>query len=102
MNNNRDKKDFKKFYQPPHPNNLQRIQQRKKQIEFGKNTEGYKNYIQMIPFNRRTIEEPMTPDPESEISKRCFDRQLKEWRKKLHNYDNHIINNPNKKTVNKE
>ena len=40
-----------------------RLQQRLKQISFGKNTMGYDNYLTAVPKHKRGREHPRTPDP---------------------------------------
>jgi len=64
-----------------------RFQQRVKQIELGKATKGYLNYIRAIPKERRSQTDPQTPDSREMCSKRQFDGKLHKWRKGLHNYD---------------
>jgi hypothetical protein len=61
---------------------------RQKQVEIGKTRPEYLRYIQCVPKERRTASRPQTPDPKApSISKRQFDRQLSEWRRRLHEYD---------------
>jgi len=64
-----------------------RLQQREKQIEFGKNTDGYKRYREDVPKKRRTRDEPQTPDKYQKCSKRSWDGQIRKWRRLLHKYD---------------
>ena len=64
---------------------------RLKQIQYGKNTVGYDNYITAVPRNKRYLsidEHPRTPDPLEIQSKRAFDGRIRVWRKALHNWDN--------------
>jgi len=84
----------------------------KKQIEFGKNTQGYKNYISIIPKSRRPKQYPRTPEFNKPISKRRFDGKCKTWRQAIHLFDNvdpnnrssyqHVVQqfNKNRKTFN--
>ena len=67
-----------------------RISQRQKQINYGKNTVGYDNYITLVPKSLRHgyIEHPRTPNPYLKISKRGFDGIVKKWRRKLYDWDN--------------
>lgn len=61
---------------------------RRKQIEIGKSTEGYKKYISSIaPSERRTGIDPITPDASRRISKRTFDAEMRVWRKALHDFE---------------
>ena len=64
-------------------NNVRRILQRLKQIEFGMDTNGYINLLKLKPKARDLI----PPDPFSNLSKRRFDGALRDWRRKLHAYD---------------
>lgn len=70
---------------------VRRVEQRRRQIAFGKNTIGYFNYRSMVPrVGDREFHNPMhpiTPRPEYRSSKRTFDKVLNEWRRKLHNWD---------------
>lgn len=75
--------------EPPKPSSdLQRIQKRSNQIQKGKDTKGYKNYISLISKSQRSSEHPVTPDPGWKISKRRFDSTVGCWRRALHEYDN--------------
>ena len=75
------------------PNNVEharRIQQRKRAIQFGKNTLGYTNFVKQVPKHRRkkfSMECPSTPDVYADIPTRRFQGQVKAWRKALHAYD---------------
>ena len=67
-----------------------KIQSRLKQIQFGKNTIGYDNYIAAVPKKKRYLsgdKHPRTPDAYEMISKRGFDGKLKSWRRSLHRWD---------------
>lgn len=63
------------------------LARRQKQIDYGKNTIGYDNYIQMIPKSRRSKDHPWTPPKQFKYSRRAFDGLIKLWRMKLHRYD---------------
>ena len=64
------------------------MQQRLKQVGYGKNTIAYDNYRRQVPKNSRDGENPAhlrTPNARAAgISKRQFDGRLREWRSKLH------------------
>ncbi|KAF4708020.1 hypothetical protein FOZ63_022693, partial [Perkinsus olseni] len=61
-----------------------RAEQRAKQIEIGKMTENYLAYRTAVtPRKRNPAVDPITPDPNERVSKRAFDAELKQWRKKL-------------------
>ncbi|KAJ8722136.1 hypothetical protein PYW08_004538 [Mythimna loreyi] len=63
------------------------LQRRQKQIDYGKNTVGYHNYICHVKIDERTKEHPKTPDKFAKYSRRSWDTLIKLWRKKLHEYD---------------
>ncbi|CAM9677089.1 unnamed protein product [Chrysoparadoxa australica] len=65
-----------------------RLEQRQKQIDYGKNTEGYQRYIKCVPKKRRRYHvDPVTPDKTKACSKRQFDGLIRVWRRKLHDWD---------------
>lgn len=67
-----------------------RLEQRQKQIDFGKNTPGYAAYIKAVPRKERLHDDdrhPTTPKKHQECSKRSFDGQIKKWRRLLHVWD---------------
>ena len=85
----------------PHPfrmatdreTDLHKIQQRQKQIRFGKNTIGYDNYIKAVPKKdrqRHNNAHPKTPDVYLKVSKRQFDGLVQSWRRKLHAWDTKV------------
>ncbi|XP_038209879.1 histone RNA hairpin-binding protein [Zerene cesonia] len=63
------------------------LQRRQKQIDYGKNTVGYHNYIKQVPIPQRMKNDPKTPDKFMKYSRRSWDMLIKIWRKKLHEYD---------------
>ena len=64
------------------------VAQRKKQIDIGKATEGYKNYLEAARSrNPRHADPPRTPDPYAPDSNRQFDGRLRVWRQKLREYE---------------
>ncbi|XP_031571194.1 histone RNA hairpin-binding protein-like isoform X2 [Actinia tenebrosa] len=64
-----------------------KLGQRQKQIEIGKNTVSYGNYIKNVPRENRSKEDPWTPDKFQQCSTRSWVGQVKNWRRRLHSYD---------------
>lgn len=64
-----------------------RLAQRVKQIEYGKRTQGYVNYIAQVPRKQRGASDPRTPDTTQRCSKRAWDGQVRKWRRLLHAFD---------------
>eukprot|EP01113_Clastostelium_recurvatum_P017831 TRINITY_DN21046_c0_g1_i1.p1 TRINITY_DN21046_c0_g1~~TRINITY_DN21046_c0_g1_i1.p1 ORF type:complete len:425 (+),score=86.64 TRINITY_DN21046_c0_g1_i1:268-1542(+) len=64
-----------------------RLGNRQKQIEYGKSTVGYKNYLDTVPRSKRTREDPKTPNRHQICSKRSWDGQIRKWRRLLHKFD---------------
>ncbi|KAF4698460.1 hypothetical protein FOZ62_018042, partial [Perkinsus olseni] len=51
-------------------------------------TENYLAYRTAVtPRKRNPTVDPTTPDPNERVSKRAFDAELKQWRKKLHSVE---------------
>ncbi|XP_052867373.1 histone RNA hairpin-binding protein [Anopheles cruzii] len=63
------------------------LSRRQKQIDYGKNTLGYTNYIEKIPRHERTKDHPKTPQKHMKYSRRAWDGVIKVWRKQLHVFD---------------
>ncbi|RNF12683.1 hypothetical protein TraAM80_00233 [Trypanosoma rangeli] len=74
-----------------------RLKQRQRQVQYGKETAGYSNYLRAVPSRCdrefRNPMHPMTPRPEYDCSKRTFDRYLNMWRRQLHLWDEYDPNN---------
>ena len=66
------------------------IEQRDKQVRFGKNTVGYRCYVALVPKRHReenNQDHPHTPTTHLEYSKRGWDATLTQWRRTLHVWD---------------
>jgi len=63
------------------------IDMRRRQLNIGKQTWGYQNYIRAVPKSLRHGWYPVTPDPMERISKRRFNGKVNVWRRKLHFWD---------------
>lgn len=63
------------------------LERRQKQIDFGKNTLGYDNYIEQVPKDERTKDHPKTPPMHLKFSRRAWDGLIKKWRIQLHQWD---------------
>ena len=72
---------------PERETDPRRLAQRQKQIDFGKNTIGYDNYIAAVPRRFRTRDHPWTPDPKVKRSRRAWGGLVQKWRRMLHQYD---------------
>jgi len=64
-----------------------KLSQRQKQIDMGKNTIAYERYAQDVKKRERTRELPHTPDIAEPDSKRQFDGRVREWRRRLHKWE---------------
>lgn len=60
---------------------------RQKQIDFGKNTIGYDNYIRDVPKAMRKPDQPRTPPLHIRYSRRAWEGIVKKWRIQLHDWD---------------
>merc|ERR550525_1015767 len=56
---------------------------RQHQIDLGKATIGYRNYA-LLEKNGFINNPLVPPDPPKNMSKRQFDKEIREWRRKLH------------------
>lgn len=63
------------------------LERRQKQIDYGKNTIGYDNYIQAVPKEQREPHHPRTPKKHMKYSRRAWDGLVRQWRIQLHKYD---------------
>lgn len=66
---------------------LATLVRRQKQIDYGKNTLCYENYLKQVPKEKRTKDHPKTPPKHIKYSRRAWDGVVKVWRKQLHCFD---------------
>jgi len=65
-----------------------RIGKRIRQINIGKKTREYIDYVNSVPKSKRVIGKHLcTPNPKERISKRRFHGKLKSWRRFLHKWN---------------
>ncbi|TNN08672.1 Histone RNA hairpin-binding protein [Schistosoma japonicum] len=60
---------------------------RQKDIDMGKVTERYAEYVLSIPKPERQKFHPRTPNKFRKVSRRAWDGMIRKWRKHLHNFD---------------
>jgi len=65
------------------------IARRAKQIEYGKNTPEYFNYLQAVPKEQREPSHPKTPNKQRKYSRRAWDGIVRQWRINLHCWSDH-------------
>ena len=63
------------------------LKRRQKQIDYGKNTIGYQNYLALIPKEKQGKKDPHTQNKFGRYARRSWDSMIRVWRMKLHAYD---------------
>jgi len=63
----------------------ERLSRRRHQVNLGKATLGFRNYCLLKSCGKDVSCEP--PDIKTAVSKRQFDRMVREWRRNLHSFD---------------
>ena len=57
-----------------------------KQIDYGKVSVDYSDYLHEVPVNQRTRIHPKTPEKTQKCSRRSFDQQIKIWKRNIHHW----------------
>jgi len=58
-----------------------------RQIDIGKATDGYQNYIKRVPKHERQWHHPRTPDPKYKMPNKHWKAAINQWRAALHKFD---------------
>lgn len=76
----------------PKPIDIERdtdvLMRRQKDIDYGKNTDNYEEYLTDVPKTDRLDQQPWTPDKYEKMTRRNWDKQVKIWRKQMHYWRN--------------
>jgi hypothetical protein len=68
-----------------------RSEKRKRQVDLGKDTIGYRNYVAAVPAEQRDENAPPTPNfTTRDLSRKDFEAHLNVWRTFLHKYDDAV------------
>ncbi|KAF6774995.1 hypothetical protein AHF37_05188 [Paragonimus kellicotti] len=60
---------------------------RQRDIDMGKVTERYADYVLSVPKPERERHHPRTPNKFRKVSRRAWDGMIRKWRKHLHNFE---------------
>jgi len=63
------------------------LARRQKQIDYGKNTASYTNYLKTVPRENRDAGDPITPVKHVKYSRRSWDSQIRIWKQKLQRWN---------------
>ena len=63
------------------------LARRQKQIDYGKNTSSYENYIKKVPKEKRLNNYPRTPNKNKIYSRRQWEGLIKIWKLDIHAWD---------------
>ncbi|KAF4518459.1 hypothetical protein B566_EDAN002114 [Ephemera danica] len=63
------------------------LRRRQKEIDYGKNTEGYRCYLAAVPKHKRSHRDIRTPPREIKYGRRAWDGMVRAWRRQLHKWD---------------
>jgi len=60
------------------------LERREKQILYGKNTESYKKYLEIVDKEKRSPRMPRTPNVKCKMNRRQWDGLVRNWKRRIH------------------
>jgi len=84
---NKENNPWKKVVSKELETDQRKLNARQRQLDIGKETEGYKKYIKEVKRKDRTAHHPQTPDKNIARSTRSWQGMVRLWRRKLHYWD---------------